>query len=55
MKVILPNGTIAECNNPIVTEQWKKARYREVKPEKEPVEKKPVEKKPARRSRKKTK
>ena len=44
MKVILPNGVIAESNNPVTVEQWKKAGYKEVvpaKPAEPPVEKAP--------------
>ena len=44
MKVILPNGVIAESNNPVTVEQWKKAGYKEVvpaKPAEPPVEKVP--------------
>lgn len=32
MKVILPSGAIAECNNEVVIDQWKKAGYKEVAP-----------------------
>ena len=55
MKVILPSGAIAESNNPIVCDQWRKAGLREVlppaKPKPEPVP--GAEPKPRERTRKK--
>lgn len=50
MKVVLPNGVIAESSNPVVTEQWKKAGYQEIKP----VEVVRLEKKTARKKTKKS-